>query len=521
MSDESRSRTPRRLHARLLLKITSRRRKIPLSQKQLTIILIAIILSIFLASMEGTVVATAMPSIVGQLGGLTYYSWVFSIYMLSSTTMVPIYGKLSDLFSRKWVFLIAMFLFLLGSVLCGQARSMGALILFRAVQGLGAGGVLPLSFVIIGDLFTLEQRARLQGLISGVWGVSSVIGPLIGGFLVDAVSWSWVFYINLVPGAIAIALLWFTWREEPRPTGKMVSVDYLGAAFLTLTALALLLGLNQLGTPLGWGLLAAAVVLATGLIWAERRAVDPILPLSLFRDRLFAVSIGHGFLSGWAMFGTLNFVPLFVQAVLGTTATQAGISLTPMSLFWTVASIISGRLLLRTSYRAMALVGMGLLTVGSFFMGTISPDSTQLEIMLFTGLMGVGMGLSIPALLVSVQTAVSKRQLGIATSTIQYSRSIGGTLGVSVMGASLSAGLARRLLDAGLDPAAVSLNSLVDPLAPASSSMGAALQQSLGGAMSGMFWIAFAASVAGLLVVFLTPSGTIEQLEHDTAAEEG
>ncbi len=491
-----------------------------MSQKQLTIILIAIILSIFLASMEGTVVATAMPSIVGQLGGLSYYSWVFSIYMLTSTTMVPIYGKLSDLFSRKWVFLVAMFLFLLGSVLCGQARTMGTLIFFRAVQGLGAGGVLPLSFVIIGDLFTLEQRARLQGLISGVWGVSSVIGPLIGGFLVDSVSWPWVFYINLLPGTIAIALLWFAWREEPRPARRQVSIDYLGAAFLTLTALALLLGLNQPGTPLGWGLLAAALVLAIGLVWAERRAVDPILPLSLFRDRLFAVSIGHGFLSGWAMFGTLNFVPLFVQAVLGTSATQAGISLTPMSLFWTLASIVSGWLLLRTSFRSMALVGMLLLAAGSFFMGSIGLDTTQLEVMLFTGLMGVGMGLSIPALLVSVQTAVSKKQLGIATSTIQYSRSIGGTLGVSVMGASLSAGLARRLLETGLDPSTISINSLIDPFAPASSTLGAALQQSLSGAMSDMFFIAFAAAAAGLLVVLLTPSGTIEQLERETAAEE-
>lgn len=490
-----------------------------MSQKRLNIILAAIILSIFLASMEGTVVATAMPSIVGQLGGLSIYSWVFSIYMLTSTTMVPIYGKLSDLFSRKWVFIIAMILFLIGSVLCGQARSMVALIVFRAVQGLGAGGVLPLSFVIIGDLFSLEQRARMQGLISGVWGVSSVIGPLIGGFLVDSISWPWVFYINLLPGALAIALIWFAWREAPRPAGVKLPVDYLGAALLTLTALALLLGLNQLGTPVGWGLLAGALLLAVGLVWAERRAEDPILPLSLFRHRLFAVSIGHGFFSGWAMFGTLNFVPLFVQAVLGTSATQAGISLTPMSLAWTLASIVGGRLLLRTSYRGMALAGMLLLSAGSFFMGRIGIHTSQWEVMLYTGLMGTGMGLSIPALLVSVQTAVSKQQLGIATSTIQYSRSIGGTLGVSIMGAVLSAGLARRLLESGLDPGSVSINSLLDPFAPASSTLGGALQQALGGAMAGMFLIAFAAAAAGLLVVFLTPAGTIEQIERKSAVE--
>ena len=490
-----------------------------MSQKRLNIILVAIVLSIFLASMEGTVVATAMPSIVTQLGGLSIYSWVFSIYMLTSTSMVPIFGKLSDLFSRKWVFITAMALFLVGSVLCGQAHGMVQLIIFRAIQGLGAGGVLPMAFIIIGDLFTLEQRARLQGAISGVWGVSSVVGPLIGGFLVDSVSWSWVFYINLIPGAAAISLILLAWREEPREKEKKVEIDYLGALFLTLAALGLLLGLNQLGTPLGWWFLAGAVVLSVALIWAERRAADPILPLHLFRYRLFIVSISQGFLSGWAMFGTLNFVPLFVQAVLGTNATQAGISLTPMSLFWTLASIAAGRLLLKVSYRTMAVVGMLLLSAGGLFMSRIGIHTSQVEIMIYTALMGMGMGLSIPALLVSVQTAVSKKHLGIATSTIQYSRSIGGTLGVSVMGAAFSAGLARRLISAGLDPAAISINSLLDPLSQSSTSFGETLQQALGGSMAGMFFIAFAAAAAGLLVVLFTPSGTIKQIE-DKATEE-
>jgi EmrB/QacA subfamily drug resistance transporter len=490
-----------------------------LSQKRLNIILVAIVLSIFLASMEGTVVATAMPSIVTQLGGLSIYSWVFSIYMLTSTSMVPIFGKLSDLFSRKWVFITAMALFLVGSVLCGQARGMIQLIIFRAIQGLGAGGVLPMAFIIIGDLFTLEQRARLQGAISGVWGVSSVVGPLIGGFLVDSVSWSWVFYINLIPGAAAISLILLAWREEPREKEKKVEIDYLGALFLTLAALGLLLGLNQLGTPLGWWFLAGAVVLSVALIWAERRAADPILPLHLFRYRLFIVSISQGFLSGWAMFGTLNFVPLFVQAVLGTNATQAGISLTPMSLFWTLASIAAGRLLLKVSYRTMAVVGMLLLSAGGLFMSRIGIHTSQVEIMIYTALMGMGMGLSIPALLVSVQTAVSKKHLGIATSTIQYSRSIGGTLGVSVMGAAFSAGLARRLISAGLDPAAISINSLLDPLSQSSTSFGETLQQALGGSMAGMFFIAFAAAAAGLLVVLFTPSGTIKQIENKATEE--
>ena len=202
-----------------------------MTKSRLNLITLAILLSLFLSSMEGTVVATAMPTIVGQLGGLSIYSWVFSIYMLASTTSVPIYGKLSDLYGRKRIYIIWMLLFIAGSVLCGQARTMEQLILFRAFQGLGAGGVLPLAFTIIGELFNLEQRARMQGLFSGVWGVSAVIGPLIGGFLVDQVSWQWVFYINVIPGLLVVGLVWFAWRDAERPHARQVSVDYLGAAF--------------------------------------------------------------------------------------------------------------------------------------------------------------------------------------------------------------------------------------------------------------------------------------------------
>ncbi len=257
-----------------------------MTRKHLNMITVGIMLSLFLASMEGTVVATAMPSIVAQLGGLSIYSWVFSMFMLTSTTSVPIYGKLSDLYGRKLIYIISMGLFLIGSVLCGLARSMEQLIIFRGVQGLGAGGVLPLAFIIIGELFSLEQRAKMQGLFSGVWGVSAVIGPLIGGFLVDQVSWHWVFYINVIPGIVAAGLVWVGWSGVPRAARKKVAVDYLGAALLTLGGLSLLLGLNELGSPLGRWFLASAAVLFAGLLFAERRAVDPIIPLHLFRGRL-------------------------------------------------------------------------------------------------------------------------------------------------------------------------------------------------------------------------------------------
>jgi EmrB/QacA subfamily drug resistance transporter len=491
-----------------------------LTRKRLNYMIAAIVLSLFLASMEGTVVATAMPTIVAQLGGFSIYSWVFAVYMLTSTTTVPLFGKLSDLFSRKAIYMISMALFLVGSVLCGSARSMDQLIFFRAIQGLGAGGVLPMAFTIVGDLFSLEQRARLQGLFSGIWGVSSIIGPLIGGFLVDTVSWHWVFLINLFPGAIALTLVWFAWKEERRTDGMKVSIDFLGAGLLTLTALMLLLGVSELGTPLGWGFLGASAILAMGLYWAERKAVDPILPLRLFRDRLFSVSITHGFLSGWAMFGSLSYVPLFVQAVIGTSATQAGLALMPMSLFWTLASIWGSRMLLKRSYRSLAVIGMLLLVAGAFLMTRIGVHTSQYEIMIYTAMMGTGMGLSVPAFLVAVQTAVNKKDLGIATSTVQYSRSIGGTIGVSVLGAFLSSGLASQLLHAGLDPTVISLNDLVDPVAGAAAAVQGPLRDALAIAMAGMFLISLGAAAAGLVAVFFSPKGKVTEIRQEGTAEE-
>lgn len=483
-----------------------------MSRTRINLIIMGIMLSLFLSSMEGTVVATAMPSIVGQLGGLSIYSWVFSIFMLTSTTTVPIYGKLSDLYGRKRVYAVSMALFLIGSILCAQARSMEQLILFRAVQGLGAGGVLPLAFTIVGEMFSLEQRAKMQGLFSGVWGVSAVIGPLIGGFLVDQVSWHWVFYINVIPGLVGACLVWFAWQESARSAGP-VQVDYLGAILLTLGALALLLGLNELGTPLGWWMFLMMLVAFAGLYWAERRAADPILPLHLFRGRLFNVSILHGIFSGWAVFGSLSYIPLFVQAVLGTSATQAGITLTPMSLSWTMASIFGGRLLLKMGYRTLSLVGMALLVIGALLMTQINAHTSQIAIMVYTSMMGIGMGISIPAFLIAVQSTVPKEDLGVATSTLQFSRSIGGTLGVSVLGAFLSTQLASHLAASGLNPAAVSLDSLIDPITgAASTALKGPLREALAISIAHMFILAFAAGVAALAVTAFAPGGKIAQL---------
>ena len=473
-----------------------------MSRKRIILVTAGIMLSLFLASMESTVVATAMPTIVGQLGGLEHYSWVFSAFMLASTTAVPLYGKLSDLYGRRKLYISAMALFLVGSVWCGLATSMTTLIFARALQGVGAGGIMPLAFILIGEMFTLEQRAKMQGLFSGVWGVSSIVGPLLGGFLVDQFSWRWIFYINIFPGLLAAALVALAWRDHQTHGQERPAIDYAGAALLTIGVVILLLGLMSTGAS-SWILIAGAVVFFILLWWVERRAADPVLPVSLFSDRLFATAIAHGIFTGWALFGSVSFIPLFVQAVLGTSATQAGITLTPLLMGWVTASIIGTRLMLTVGYRRLGLIGTAAFTIGAFLMSQAGMNTSQLSLMVFVTLMGIGMGLSIPSFLIAVQTSVNRRQLGTATSTLQFSRSIGGTLGVSVMGAALSARLSSNLLASGLDLELV--RQLLDPLPGSEVVIADGARLAMADAIHLVFLIAFVAAALAMLSVFFTP----------------
>jgi EmrB/QacA subfamily drug resistance transporter len=475
-------------------------------------ITLGVMFALFMAAVETTVVATAMPTIISELGGVETYSWVFSVYMLASTTTIPLYGKLSDVYGRRPIFMVAMGIFLAGSVLSGQSRTIIQLIAFRALQGLGAGGLLPLSFIIIGDLFSFEQRARMQGLFSGVWGVASIIGPLLGGFLVDQVSWRWVFYVNLAPGFLAAALVWTGWRHMDQHAQKAcLPIDYAGAGLLTAGVVALLLGLFHIGTWTSWMLLASAVALFIILQPVERHAADPVLPLSLFRKRLFAVATAHGVLVGWAMFGSTSFVPLFIQSVLGTSATVAGSVLTPQMLGWVLASITGSRLLLRFSYRTVALAGMTSLTLGALLMSLVSVNSTLAGIMFNLALMGIGMGLSVPPFLIAVQSGVDRSVLGTATATLQFSRVIGGALGVSIMGLIMSLRFSASLTKAGLDKAAVSLQELIRPLHAGAAIADVTLRRALTGAVEAVFVAAFVAAAVGLFVTALAPRGRISQ----------
>lgn len=499
----------------------------PVSRNRTLLITAGIMLSLFLASMESTVVSTAAPTIVSQLGGIDHYSWIFSAFMLTSTVTVPVFGKLSDLYGRRSIFAAAMAIFLLGSILCGMARSMEQLIFFRAIQGLGAGGVAPLAFIIIGDIYSLEQRAKMQGFFSGVWGVSSVVGPLLGGFIVDRMTWDWIFYINIVPCIVALAIVWIGLDKiEAQKQRNVPTVDYLGAILLMGSVTLLLLGLMDLQSIQGWSLIFLTILLFIWLYRVERRAKDPILPLQLFKQRLFAVGCVHGILAGWAMFGSVSFVPLFVQGVLGTSATEAGAAIMPLMLGWVFASIIGSRLLLRINYRLLASLGMILLVIGTGMMAFAGAGATRLMILFALTLMGVGMGLSVPAFLIAIQTTVERKLLGTATSTIQFSRSIGGTLGVSIMGLALSLGLSAQLRQAGVDPSSVSIDSLITPHEAGVEQSSAVLDQALRSALAGgiqyVFIIAFAGALLGLFATLLAPNGRLDQIaakQHTTQRE--
>ena len=395
-----------------------------------------------LAALEGTVVGTAMPTIVAALGGLAHYSWVVSAYLLTSTVTVPLWGKLSDLFGRRPIFQIGILVFLVGSLACGASQSMTQLILARALQGLGAGALIPLAMTIIGDIFTLEERAKMQGLFSGVWGVSSVVGPLLGGFITDQLSWRWVFYVNLPVGIAAAAIIGVALREPKRE--ERPSIDYAGAIVLTaaVTLLLFVVSSEHLFTPRNGLLAVLTIALFAFFVRVERRADDPVVPFGLFRNRVVAVAIIVGFLAGIGMFAAITFVPLLAQGVLGASATAAGTFLTPLMLAWVFSSIVGGRLLIRLGSRALVIAGLLFMMAGFAALATFTRDTSRALIMVELIFIGAGLGLVMLTLLIASQHSVPREQLGITTSLNQFSRSIGGTVGVAILGAFLTAGLA-------------------------------------------------------------------------------
>ncbi len=400
---------------------------------------VALLLAFFMAAMEMTVVSTAMPTAVGDLGGVHLYAWAFASYMLATTVTVPIHGKLADLRGRKPVLLAGLGLFLLGSMLCGQAGSMRALIAFRVVQGLGAGAIQPVAMTIAGDLFDPHERARMQGVFGAVWGVAGLTGPLLGGAIVHWLSWRWVFYVNLVPGLACAAVLAFAFHE--RPEHHQHRLDVSGAVLLSAAVVLLLAGARSGAAALA-ALPAAALALALFLL-VERRAAEPLVPLDLFGERVMAVASSAALLSGAAMIATVTYVPLWVQGVQGGSPTQAGAAIAPMAVGWPIASALGGRWLPRLGYRFLIRGGLAVSAASALALAlALRPGVALGTMQALTAAFGVGMGLSSTPLIVAVQGSVPWNRRGVATASTLFFRTIGGTLAVGLLGGLLAASLA-------------------------------------------------------------------------------
>ncbi len=428
-------------------------------QNRVWVIFSGLMLALLIASLDQTVVATALPTIVGDLGGLSQLSWVVTGYLLTSTVSTPLWGKLGDLYGRKQLFEAAIVLFLLGSALCGLSQNLAELILFRAMQGLGGGGIFVLSQAIIADVVPPRQLGRYQGVFGAVFGVSSVAGPLLGGFFVETLSWRWIFYINLPIGAAALLVLALALPATGQPGQH--TIDYLGTVLLTVAASSLILLTSLGGTSAAWGsapiiLLAIVAGVSTlGFVLVEQRAAEPVLPLSLFRNAVFSLSSAIGFVVVFALYGATTYLPLFLQVVNGASPASSGLRLLPMILGLLLTSITSGQLISRWGrYKAFPIAGTAVMTLGVFLLSRLSEHTSVLLESLSLAVLGLGVGLVTQVLVMAVQNAVEYRNLGAATSGVIFFRSIGGAFGTAIFGAIFSNQLAAHLasLAASLPP---------------------------------------------------------------------
>ncbi len=410
------------------------------SKLELISIMAGVMSAIFLAALDQTIVSTAMPRIIADLNGFEHYSWVFTAYMLTSTIVVPIIGKLSDIYGRKVTLLAGVAIFLAGSVVCGLAQSMVQLMLFRGFQGLGAGILMSGAFTAIGDLFPPAERGKWQGVIAGVFGLSSVAGPVLGGLITDNLSWRWVFYVNVPVGILAASIIFFLFpvfhRSGPRPP-----IDFAGATTLTLGLVPILLAFVWAGSLYPWvspqilGLFGIGIAMLISFALVEQRAKEPIIPLDLFRNPIFTISASVVFLTAMAMFGGIVYLPLFVQGVIGASATASGLVLTPMTLVLIFSNVIAGQLISRTGrYQRVAIVGLTFQILGLGLLATMSVDTDEWAAIRNMLVAGLGMGLTMPVFVIAVQNALPYSRLGVVTSSMQLCRSVGSTVGVAVLG---------------------------------------------------------------------------------------
>lgn len=417
-------------------------------------VLASIMLAMFLAAIEATIVSTAMPSIVSDLGGFSLYSWVFSAYLLTNASTVLIFGKLSDIFGRKPIFLLGITLFLTGSMLCGFSTSMTMLITFRFIQGIGAGALMPIASTIVGDIYTKEERAKIQGYLASVWGISAVTGPALGGFFVDVLNWKYVFWMNLPLGILALLGIMLFFHENLDK--KKISIDFAGSILLIIGVSSLMFILVEGGVGVAWKSLQMYLLITTVLIsfilftFQELKATNPMMPFNIWRHKTISVANITSLISGMILIGVSSYLPAFVQGVMERSATVAGFTLTMMSVGWPISSTIAGKLLLRIGYRKTSLIGGVALIIGGLFFYFLSPDKGPVWAGTGSFFIGVGMGLTTTSFIVSIQNTVDWTTRGIATASNMFMRTLGSALGAALLGGILNSKIKATIENEGL-----------------------------------------------------------------------
>ncbi|GAA4399669.1 MDR family MFS transporter [Fodinibacter luteus] len=417
-------------------------------------VLLAVMVSTGLVAIDATILAAAVPAIVRDVGGLSQFPWLFSVYLLAQAVSVPIYGKVADLVGRKPVMLLGVGLFVLGSLLCGLAWSMGSLVAFRLVQGLGAGAVQPIGMTIVGDIYSVAERATVQGYLAAVWAVSALVGPTLGGIFADHLTWRWIFFVNLPLGAVAAWMLWRRFdetRTERDPAAPRARLDVLGTLLLLVGTVALLVALLEGGVLWAWSspvsvaLLVGSGVVLAAFVLVERRAAEPVLPLWVFRHRVVGAAMATSLVVGVLLLGLTSYVPLFAQGVLGTGAIAAGFALAAMTIGWPLAAATSGRLYLRFGFRATTLLGSVIALAGAALLLTVDGSSSVLHLAAPNFVMGLGFGYAASPSIVAAQSSVGWQRRGVATSATLFARSVGSAVGVAAFGAVANAVVRSRL----------------------------------------------------------------------------
>ncbi|MDR7071927.1 MDR family MFS transporter [Fictibacillus barbaricus] len=420
-----------------------------LEMRRKVIIMISIMAAMLFAALNQTIVGTSLPRIIADIGGIEYYSWIFTIFMLASSVTAILVGKLSDIYGRKPFILLGIAVFSVGSLLCGVSHSIIQLILCRGIQGFGGGMIMSTAFTAVGDLFPPRERGKWQGIMSSVFGLASVFGPTLGGYIVDHFHWHWVFWIFLPFGLVAFAAIYFLFPSVDRK--KKESIDYAGSIFLTITMVPLLLSFTWAGNQYDWvspqiiGLFAVAIVAFFLFIFTEKRVSSPVLPLEMFNNRVFTVSNIIGFFLGAGMFGSIMYMPFFIQGVMGTSATKSGFVMMPLTLSMVAGSTISGQIVTKTGkYKKLAMLGLFIMVCGMSSMHFMDTETTNMTAILNMILVGAGLGIAFPIFTLTVQNATEHKYLGVATSSVQLFRQLGGTIGVSIMGSVMNNQLADR-----------------------------------------------------------------------------